>query len=73
MLNEISSLMDRILSKGATFQALTPLAQLGKITIADAPRENNIDNYRDFAWQWVEEAWMAWSDYHDQVKAWIDH
>ncbi|NGX26503.1 MAG: hypothetical protein K940chlam6_00426 [Chlamydiae bacterium] len=71
-LNEISKLMDRILSKGAIFQALIPPKQLGKITIAYAPKGDSIEEYRDFAWKWAREAWTAWSQYHGQVEQWID-
>lgn len=71
-LPEISPLMDQILKKGTIFQPLTPPTDLGKITIADAPKTDNFEKYRAFAWAWAEEAWLAWSKEHSQVKPWIN-
>ena len=63
--------MDRILKNGATFETLTPPENLEKLTIADAPMTENIDEYRDFAWRWAQEEWLAWSQYHSLVKKWV--
>lgn len=71
-LKEISKFMDQILKNGAIFETLSPPENLGKLTIADAPYTHDIDGYRDFAWSWAQETWSAWSQYHEQVKLWIN-
>ncbi|GAB4229745.1 MAG: hypothetical protein Tsb0021_07640 [Chlamydiales bacterium] len=47
-LADISKLMDRILSAGATFEPLDPPQNLGKLTISDAPTGDNLDIYRQY-------------------------
>lgn len=70
-LQEISGLMGRILSKGASFPPLLPPKEPYLITVADAPRDESLQAYTEFAWQWAEGAWEAWSHSHGQVKMWI--
>ncbi len=70
-LPKIAKLMGRILSAGADFPLLDPPEHRGKVTVADAPMDNDLEKYRDFAWLWAQEAWEAWSAHHPQIKAWV--
>lgn len=70
-LKDISALMGRILSKDASFPPLLAPKEPGRLTVADAPKNESFEAYAEFAWQWAEGAWEAWSHSHGQVQMWI--
>lgn len=75
----ISKIMDKILSKGVSFEKLETIKapkDLGTIKIVDIRKqlENQITlpEYTNLAWDWARAAWNAWQSYHPIIKEWYE-
>jgi len=63
-----------ILRDGATthieLRWLEPPQNRGNLTVADIVPARAAEEHCRLVYQWAEEAWEAWTGYHDQVKQW---
>lgn len=72
---QVAKLMDGA-TKQIEFDWLNPPENRGDITVADVLKAQSAEEHRQLVPRWAREAWMAWSDHHQQVEQWfneIDH
>lgn len=67
-LQNISTIMDRILKRKSDYEPLDPPANLGSLTVADFSPEMSEQDYKIFTKKWAQKAWHAWAPYHDPIK-----
>lgn len=68
---KIAPKMDALLSKGATFEQLTPPSSLGEYRVDHAVKASNFKEHEDAVWDWARSAFDAWANDHDRIKEWI--
>jgi len=53
------------------FQWLEPPTSLGSLTVADILKTKTAVEHTKAVREWANEAWDAWSPYHDTIRMWI--